>query len=505
MKQHNRAEKLFTVAFFLTIANFVGKFLGFLRDILISNYYGATAQTDAFFLALSIPTILIGVFTSSADSSIVPQYSKIAQDEGRETADRYFSNIITLLTVIATVVAVFSLLFPQAIVFVFAPSFQAEQLQMACRYLRFFSFAGLFHIWFCFFCAYLLCYERTTVRIILSLSTNVLVVLSLLFVHDTGMIFLSVAYILGSLLSAMLPMIASVRAGYRYHFVLSVKEHHFPAFFKLFLPIMGSALLADLLLYCDRFLSSFLPAGSLSSLNYASKIISIFDNILVVGVGAVLLPSLTRLQLEDKKDAFRFTVSAVCFCIILVLFPIALLSILYSYNIVSVLYLRGAFTVDNALTVSFVYKAYAMQILFLSMKTILMKVFHSMGDTKFPFKAALITFFLNVFLSVALMQVFGIFGIALATSISTLCGCFILLFRLHKIVGLSKEFFGVRSLLRWAVCVAVMIVPSLLFPAFSSSLVNLLVSGGASAVLYGAASVVLFRRELGQCWKAIRG
>lgn len=48
----------------LTISNIIAKILGFGKDILISYYYGTSDLTDGFFLAFSIPTIIIGVFTA---------------------------------------------------------------------------------------------------------------------------------------------------------------------------------------------------------------------------------------------------------------------------------------------------------------------------------------------------------------------------------------------------------------------------------------------------------
>lgn len=505
MSNYSRGKKLALAALFITAANFLGKLLGFLRDILISNYYGATAQTDAFFLALSIPTILIGIFTSSADSTILTQYMRIsAGEEGRRGADRYFSNIINLLTIIATVAAVFTLLAPEWVIFLFAPTFQGEQLALACTYLQIFSFAGLLHIWYCFFCSYLLCYEKTTVRILLSFFTNVLVTLALFCIHDTGMYALSIAYLVGAIFSALFPMISSFRSGYIYFPVLSVKRYHFPDFIRFFLPIMGSALLADLLLYADRLLSSFLEAGSLSALNYGSKLINIFSEITVIGIGAILLPVLTRLQVDQQQEKFRHTVSAVCFCVITALAPLALLVVIYAGDLVSALYLRGEFTTENARMVSGTMQAYGIQILLSPLQVILVKTFHSANRTGWPFRVSLITFFLNICLSILLMQGMAVYGIALGTSVSMLVGCILLLGSFHREYGLSKTFFGLRQGVCLLVCLCLTGLAHRGIPSFPNPWIQLIVSGGGSFCVYLAAAFHCFRREWKQCMDAIR-
>lgn len=506
MKQGGRTQKLLAAGLFLTLANFLGKFLGFLRDVLISNYYGSTVQTDAFFLALSIPTILIGVFTSSTDSAIIPQYSRLLEEgtDGRKRADIYFSNIISVLSLVCLIIAVFTLIFPQYIVLLFAPSYQGTALEMACGYLRLFSFIGLLHLWFCFFCSYLFCYERTSIRILLTVTTNVLVVLSLVFLHDEDMYCLSLAYLGGSLLTGLLPMWGAWHAGYRYRPVLSLKKYEFPAFIKLFLPIMGSALLADLLLYADRFLASFLPAGNLSALNYSSKIISIFDSISVVGISAVLLPAFTRLQLQKKYDTLRFTASAVYFCVGLVLFPLAIYVMLYAYEIVSFLYLRGAFTEEAAHTVALAFRAYGPQVLFSPLYALLVKTLHSMSDTRTPFRLSLVTFVLNVGLSAALVLPLGVFGIAFATTVSQLLGCGLLLGKIRRCLGLAPEFFRPANAGKLLLCGAALLAPWRLLPTPSSPFLTVLLSGCVSMALYFSLVLMLFRREIVLCKNAIK-
>ena len=91
MKFAEKMKNPLWIMLLLTAGNLLGKGLGFLRDVLISNYYGVSSQTDAFFLAISIPTIIIGIFTNSTDSAIVPQYARISENSGgRKAADSFF-------------------------------------------------------------------------------------------------------------------------------------------------------------------------------------------------------------------------------------------------------------------------------------------------------------------------------------------------------------------------------------------------------------------------------
>ena len=55
---------------------------------------------------------------------------------------------------------------------------------------------------------------------------------------------------------------------------------------------MGGALLNDIQQYVDKNLCSGFEGG-ISYLNYGSKLVNIFDSVLVVGIGVVLLPLLS--------------------------------------------------------------------------------------------------------------------------------------------------------------------------------------------------------------------
>ena len=70
-------------------------------------------------------------------------------------------------------------------------------------------------------------------------------------------------------------------------------------------------------------------------------------------------------------------------------------------------------------------------------------VFYSMKDTKTPVKAAIISLLINIIFAVLLMRVMGVYGLALASSISLIFNYLFLLrkLRLKKGIGLGAGFF----------------------------------------------------------------
>ena len=64
----------------VTIAS---KFMGFVRDMVVANYYGATLVSDAYFYALQIPSlaiIILGGVGGPFHSAAVAVFSKLIPD-----------------------------------------------------------------------------------------------------------------------------------------------------------------------------------------------------------------------------------------------------------------------------------------------------------------------------------------------------------------------------------------------------------------------------------------
>ena len=67
-------KKVVIMVMLITIAS---KVLGFLRDIVLSYYFGASNITDAYFISLVIPGIVAGFIGAGIETAFIPMYSKI--------------------------------------------------------------------------------------------------------------------------------------------------------------------------------------------------------------------------------------------------------------------------------------------------------------------------------------------------------------------------------------------------------------------------------------------
>lgn len=480
-------KKAFSIAILITITNIIGKLLGFGKDVLISYYYGASYMTDAIFLAMSIPLLILGVFTSSTDSAIIPQYNRIMISKGKKIADEHFSNIVNNVLVIAFILSILMFIAPKIFIDIFAPGFNLEQREYSVQFLRIFSFFGFMHILYCFFSTYNTIYIRVIPRAILSFTTNLLVVIFLLIYPDSQMRMLSIAFFLGNILSGTIPVLSAIKNGYKHRFNLCRFDAEMKNFIRLFIPIMGVALLANLHMFVDKFLASSMIEGSISYINYASRLTSVFDSMIVVGLGVIILPILSQSRANNDYIKFNRNATQVIKLLTIMLLPIVTICMLVSLQIIETIYMRGEFGTESVIIVSGVFFWYAPQILALPMQATLAKIFHSIEDTKTPFYINIISVGVNIILSIILSINYGIKGIAIATSFSVILGALLLIFKMRKLIGWDNSIFGFKELFKITICgIISAIIANISINFVSGSLLEILIvciSGGMTYII----------------------
>ena len=79
----SKTQSLLKAAWIIAFVTVISKLIGFLRDVVIANYYGAGMVSDAYFYAYQIPAlaiVLLGGIGGPFHSAVVSVFSKIIPD-----------------------------------------------------------------------------------------------------------------------------------------------------------------------------------------------------------------------------------------------------------------------------------------------------------------------------------------------------------------------------------------------------------------------------------------
>ena len=119
----------------VTIVTIIGKLLGFGRESVIAAFYGASAQSDVYFVAAVIPTILFAAISMAITTGIVPIYIE-ENKKSKEEAANLISALLTLLLAISILFTALCIVFAPLITKLVAPGFSGEQLELAITLTR---------------------------------------------------------------------------------------------------------------------------------------------------------------------------------------------------------------------------------------------------------------------------------------------------------------------------------------------------------------------------------
>jgi putative peptidoglycan lipid II flippase len=204
-----------------------------------------------------------------------------------------------------------------------------------------------------------------------------------------------------------------------------------------------------------------------------------------------LSASFAKNNMDEVDGAFNFASSLMFFIII----PSSIGLILLRSSLVKLIYMHGLFNAEDAQKTAGVLLFFIVGLWASALLKTVVPVFYSMKDTKTPVNAAIISLFINIVFAVILMRVMGVYGLALASSISLIFNYLFLLRKLHrkKGIGLGINFF--KSFLKTLAASAVMgAVVELVISASNKmhygQLFAVLISIAAGLIIYFAASLI---------------
>jgi len=185
-------------------------------------------------------------------------------------------------------------------------------------------------------------------------------------------------------------------------------------------PIVLITLMNTLNFYSDRWFASLLRVGQVSILSYAWR----FEPIIVGGIGgAIAAPLLTELSESiAKKDipgAKRHMMSAVRMLSLTVI-PTCVLLMLFSREVISIIYLRGAFRPSDADELAIVLRIITIALLIWSFGVAVNQYFFAMKRWRFVAIITSMGVLGNIIADVFLVKPFGVVGLALATTLTTI-------------------------------------------------------------------------------------
>jgi len=167
----------------------------------------------------------------------------------------------------------------------------------------------------------------------------------------------------------------------------------------------------------DQSMAAMLPAGSVSALGYANRIVSGIAALGANAISAATLPYFSKMVVSADWAGCRHTLKRYSVLILGVTVPFTLLVIIFSRPLIKLLYQHGAFSASDTDLVSWVQICYAIQIPFFILSMPFVRFISSVRRNDVLMYASSINLVLDIVLNLVLMRIWHVAGIALSTSI----------------------------------------------------------------------------------------
>ncbi len=420
-------------AFLLAILTLGSKLLGFIREMFVANFYGASYVVDAYSIASSIPGIIFAGILGAISTSFVPLFSKKMEQEGELAADKFTAQTLNLLTIVSVISSIVGIVFSDQIVWIFAHGFveRPETFAIASYFVKVtFSFT-LFTATAGIFDAYLKYKNVFLSTTIAGYSVSICAVIFVFISHYTSPYYLIFGIFVGNVVRFFIILFIARHKGYRhkwdFHITDTVKE-----IFYLAVPVFIGSTAGQINAFVNRNLAATLPEGSVAAISYSDLLIGLITGVTTMVVATVLFPKLA--QAFSQKDMPRFSgIYNTGVSILLIIgIPLSIGAMLYGKDIIQIIYERGAFDPHATTLTTGAFFCYSMGLVFMALNPFLIQTFYSMHNTKTPRNYGLIVIAVNLASNLILVNYLAHAGLALGSSIASLVNTVLLLYAIRR-------------------------------------------------------------------------
>lgn len=404
----------------------LSRLLGFVRDMIFADIFGAGAAFDAFVIAFKFPNFLRRLFGEGAFSqAFVPVLSEYQQQKTREEVQAFVDHIAGVLGIVLTGVVLLAEIAAPGIIAVFAPGYLHDPVRfaLATHMLHWTAPYLLLIALTAFSGAILNTYRQFAVPAFTPVLLNItFIVIAYFWAPHTAepIVTLSIGVVIAGVIQAafQVPFLMRVkllplpRWGFRDAGVMRVMTLMVPALFGVSVAQIG--------LLVDNFFASYLPAGSISWLYYSDRLTYLPLGVIGVALATVVLPHLSRKHIAGDTVAYGQAMDWALRQALLIGLPAAIgLGVLAGPILVTLIH-HGAFNVFDVLMTRRALWAFSAGLPAFMLIKVLASGYYARQNIKTPVRIAAIALGVNVGLNFALIHPLAHAGLALATSIAAM-------------------------------------------------------------------------------------
>lgn len=431
-------KNLFKIAGLIAIITIFSKIVGFGRDVVTAQAYGASLVSDAYFYAYQIPAlslILLGGLGGPFHTATIAIFSKMINIEEKPPAEaqKLLNSYITMTGLFFLVLTLLLFFFSEPVIRVIASGASEDLIKLASAQLKIMSpmlfIGGIVGILYGISNIY---NEFLYTSLSPTVASVAVIAAIMMFHNDTNGIILAWGTLIGAVGQLLLQLPVFFKSGFRYKPDFGFLNSNIGKLGMILLPAMISTTIGQINIYIDMFFTSKLEPGSWSAIGYANRIFQFPVGIIITAMLVPLFPMFAsfvgKRDWGSLREYFHKGLSSLWF----LSFPILAFIIIFAQDAIKLLFQRGQFTAHDTGMVSLALIYLTLSIVPYVARDTLTRIFYSFEDSLTPFLVALFSIIVKTGMNFMFINHLGIGAITLSTTAVTLVNCVLLAIFIRK-------------------------------------------------------------------------
>lgn len=456
----------------VSIAVFVSRILGLVRDQVFAKLFGAGLYNDAWLVAFRIPNLLRDLFAEGAlSAAFVPTFTDFLHKKGRTEAWILANLVLSALLVLLGGLALALSIFSESFVYLLAAGFAdvpgkveitADLLKILSPFLMLIAMASVGM-------AILNTLNHFFIPALAPALFNLALIgagfflvpqfeqWGILPIHAMG-----VGGLVGGLLQYGMQLPLMRQHGYRFRFHIDLAHEGVRRIARLIAPAILGVSAVQINVLVNTQIASFLQDnGPVSWLSYAFRIIYLPIGLFGVAVGVVNLRDVSLLATQEKWEELKETVANSIKLISLLAIPSAVGLMVLAVPIVHVLFERGGFTPADTLYTAYAVIFYSLGLFAYSCLKVYVPTFYALDDTRTPVRISMMAVVSNLFFNLILVffilpAEYAYVGLAFGTALSVTLSSIWLARSLQSRLGSLQDYRVIPTFLKTVAAAVVM-------------------------------------------------
>lgn len=412
----------------------LGKATGFLRDIFFTYYHGVSDVTDAYFIAMSVSSLVFSAVFASVPIVVVPLYARLRNSDESGPANGVIG-VFSFYFLVSIILSFFVYFYSSNLVDIFSDSVSESVAEYAESYLAVMSLTFVLSMSFSYISAIYTVKGSYYPSYAAPLVNNVFFCGALSYFSspsDFELVLYAGVFSWAALVFVFVfPVLGWLRFSAKY-LIEALKDR---SFLMLLAPAMLAFYVEQANALVSVYYSSGLGSGAVSSVGYANKLNLLFLSIFLIFLTTFIFPKMALAVASGDRETVRFYWVGFLDRFLYLLMPFFVACFFYSGEIVSLIFERGIFDSSDVDVVASVFSISILSIPLLVIRDTTNRVYFSFGNAAAPVVFSIVTLLSGVILMGFMAPNYGLPGLAAAIPMLAFINAFLGVIVTKRLLG----------------------------------------------------------------------